>query len=50
MYYTNNGWSPTEKGALRLTRPRAEEIVDSLMLKVSKGWEMGDYVIVEAEA
>lgn len=45
-YYTGNGWNAALKLALQLTKLRAEELVESMNMKVSRGWESGEYELV----
>jgi hypothetical protein len=46
-YYTGITWDPSIKAALQMTILRAEEMLESMKLKVARGWESGDYVIKE---
>jgi hypothetical protein len=49
LYFKNYEWVDKSQFAEQLTYPRASEILESLMLQVSKGWIKGDYVIQEYE-
>lgn len=46
-YYTGITWDTNIKTALQMTKLRAEEMLESMKLKVSRGWESGDHIIVE---
>ncbi len=46
-YYTGITWDSSIKTALQMTKLRAEEMLESMKLKVARGWESGDYVIIE---
>ena len=42
-YYTNDGWSAVSKLALKLTKPRADELVESMSMQVARGWIVGKF-------
>lgn len=46
-YYSGMKWEQDYKHAEKLTKPRAEELVESLKIRVSRGMASGDYIIVD---
>jgi hypothetical protein len=48
-YYTGITWDSSIKAALQMTKLRAEEMLESMNLKIARGWESGDYVITEVK-
>lgn len=48
-YFSNTGWVELEQNAVRMTKLRAEELLESFLLKKEKGWESGDYVIISVD-
>jgi hypothetical protein len=48
-YYTGISWDASIKAALQMTKLRAEEMLESMKLKVSRGWESGDYIVIEVQ-
>ena len=45
-YYTGNGWNIMLKLALQQTKPRAEELAESLNMQAARGWINGEFVVM----
>lgn len=45
-YYTGSGWTPSMSLALKYTKLRAEELIDSFNKQSSFGWIVGDFEMV----
>lgn len=48
-YYNGPEWVESIRDATKMTGPRAEEILESLLIQVKKKMISGDFVIVELE-
>lgn len=46
-YYTGNGWNTILKLALKQTKPRADELAESLNMQVARGWISGEFVVLD---
>ena len=48
-YYNGEAWEDSIRSAMHMTKPRADEIYESLQLQISKKMIVGDFVIVPIE-
>lgn len=48
-YYNGPDWVESIRDAMKMTGPRAEEILESLQIQVKKNMIEGDFVIIETE-
>ena len=46
-YYNGLEWVDHQRDGMKMTMPRAQEILESIMLHVSKGFMSGEYEIQE---
>lgn len=46
-YYTGNGWNIILKLALKQTKPRADELAESMNMQVARGWASGEFVVLD---
>lgn len=48
-YYNGPEWVESIRDAMKMTGPRAEEILESLQIQVKKSMVVGDFVIIEQD-